>query len=217
MKKYAYILAAILVAAVPAASAQSKKPVVGYVAGGYDMTLGTTSDYLSDGWEFNGGVIFHPSPSGPIGIRLDLGYHYWDATSQLLQLGQSTTDNLRIDDGNGSVWSLTADALWEFGGDGKVGGYVGVGIGGYKRRVELTQEVLQTGYICDPWWGWCYPAATVGDVVTDSDTVTKFGYNAALGITLPVGEGDLYFEARYHYMDTPTATEFLPITIGYRW
>ena len=134
-----------------------------------------------------------------------------------MRLGQSVTDNLRIDDGNGSVWSLTADALWEFGGNGKIGGFVGVGIGGYKRRVELTSEVLVSGIYCDPWWGWCYPATAVGDEVTDSDTVTKFGYNAAIGITFPVGEGDLYLEARYHRMDTHTATEFLPIMIGYRF
>jgi opacity protein-like surface antigen len=217
MRKYAWFLAAILVAAVPAVSAQTKEPIVGYFGIGYDMTLGTTSDYMEDGWDFNGGVIFHPSPSGPIGIRLDLGYHYWDATSELLKLGQSATSNWRIDDGNGSVWSLTADALWEFGGNGKMGGYVGVGIGGYKRRVELTQTALETGYWCDPWWGWCYPATFVGEEVTDSDTVTKFGYNAALGITFPVGEGELYLEARYHRMDTPTATEFLPFIIGYKF
>jgi hypothetical protein len=57
----------------------------------------------------------------------------------------------------------------------------------------------------------------VGDVITQDDKLTKFGYSASVGLTFPAGRGEMYLEARYHYMISDPATEYVPILIGYRF
>jgi len=109
------------------------------------------------------------------------------------------------------------DALLEFGHPDHVGGYVGLGIGGYRRYVELTNTVLVSGIYCDPWWGYCWETLFPGDVIQASDTLTKFGYNAVVGVTFPAGHGTMFVEGRYHRMDSEVATEYIPISIGYRF
>ena len=121
-----------------------------------------------------------------------------------------------MDDGYANMWTLTADVFWKFGKPHGVGGYIGVGAGGYRRYAALTNYVTQLGYICDPWWG-CYYAPYTGTQTVAHDTLTKFGFNSSIGMTFPVGTGEMYVEARYHYMDTPEATEFIPVLIGYRF
>ena len=218
MKRWSGPLAAAAIAfavAIPAQAQDTKKQIQGYIGGGYSQPMGIADDYLDGGFNIAGGVIWRPAPSRPFGLRADLGYDWWDASNKAVQL--ALANGLRVDGGSASMWSLTADALWEFGGGGKVGGFVGAGIGGYRRYFELTNAVVLPGYICDPWYGWCYPAAVPGDVIAADDTLTKFGYNVSAGITFPVGDGDMYVEARYHWMDTSPTTEFLPILIGYRF
>ena len=218
MKRWSGTLAAAAIAlavAIPAQAQDTRKEIQGYAALGYSMPTGVADDYLDGGWNISGGVIWRPAPAKPFGLRFDLGYNWWDASSGVVNAAQA--QGLRVDDGGGSVWSLAADAMWEFGGPARVGGYVAAGIGGYSRYLELTNEVIVPGYICDPWWGWCYPAAVPGDVIYAEDRVTKFGANVGVGITFPVGNGEMYVEARYHYIDTPKATEYIPILIGYRF
>jgi len=206
--------ATVLLALAAPAMAQDKKEVQGYVAGGYSMPEGIAGDFTNGGWNISGGTILRPNPHAPFGIRFDLGYSYMGANSNAINAGQS--NGLRVDDGYMSLWNLTAEGLYEFGGD-HVGGWVGVGFGGYRRYLELTNTVIVPGYICDPWWGWCYPAAVPGDVVAANDTLTKFGYSASAGVNFAVGHGQVYVEARYHWMDSEKTTQYFPILIGYRF
>ncbi len=81
----------------------------------------------------------------------------------------------------------------------------------------MTDTVITGGYIGDPWWCWCYPAAVPGQVIQADDLLTKFGYSASAGVNFGVGHGQLYLEARYHWMDTEKWTEYFPILIGYRF
>ena len=75
-----------------------------------------------------------------------------------------------------------------------------------------------TGYFCDPWWGYCYVGVTSGDIITANKSDTKFGLNVGLGVEFPVGEESAWFiEARYHWVDSTKATEFIPIQIGFRF
>lgn len=209
--------AAALIAAVPApAQAQDKKELQGYVAGGFSIPQGEANEWVQDGWNISGGVIFRPNPSAPFGVRFDLGYSYMEANSKAINTANAGSGQLRVDDGYMSVWNLTAEGLWEFGGD-RVGGWIGVGFGGYRRYLELSQTVVVPGYICDPWWGYCYPAAVPGDLVVANKTLTKFGYSASAGVNFAVGPGQLYVEARYHWMDSEKTTEYFPILIGYRF
>ena len=218
MKRLTCSVVLILAFCATATLAQSSdEPITGYIAGGYSGTNGTTSNYLQDGWNISGGVILHPAGDKPFAVRADIGYNYWQATDELLSLS-SQTENVRIDDGRGSMFTITGDILWQFGRKGHAGGYVGVGIGGYRRYVALTEEVLIPGYVCDPWWGVCYPAAAVGDVIVSDDKLTKLGYNGAVGVTFPTKSGGAFFlEGQYHYMTSEKGTEYIPILLGYRW
>lgn len=207
--------AAFALVLVAPAQAQDKKEVQGYIAGGYSMPQSTASDYTNSGWNISGGAIFRPNPSAPFGVRVDFGYSYMGANQNAINTANSG-GSLRVDDGYMSLWNLTAEGMWEFGGD-RVGGWIGVGFGGYRRYLELNQTVVVPGYICDPWWGYCYPAAVAGSAVVANDTLTKFGYSASAGVNFAVGPGQLYVEARYHWMDSEKTTEYFPILLGYRF
>jgi len=211
----AAVVALTLVVAMPA-HAQTKKQVEGYIAGGYVLSEGGTGDFTNDGWDISGGAIFRPAPERPFALRFDLGYNWFDANNKVINLAQS--QGLRVDDGNMSLGTLTAEVMYEFGGHGGVGGYVAAGIGGMRRYGNLTTTVPVSGIWCDPWTGFCYPGYVAGQAVVADTTTTKFSYSAAAGVTFPVGHGTLYLEARYHWMqiDNPT-TEMLPILVGYRF
>jgi hypothetical protein len=209
-------LLAVVVTMPANAQGSTKKQVQGYVAGGYVLSEGDTGNYFNDGWQISGGAILRPAPDKPLALRFDLGYNWFGANNQLVNSAQAA--GFRVDDGDMSLGTLTAELLWEFGGNGGVGGFVGVGFGGMHRYAQLTTTVTQAGYICDPWWGWCYPGYVTGDAVAGSDSLTKLEYSVTAGVTFPVGNGDMYVEARYHWMDTSyPSTQMLPILLGYRF
>jgi hypothetical protein len=138
-----------------------------------------------------------------------------------MDASSSTINNPNIphiaDGGYMSMGNLTGEVMWEFGNPDKFGGYVAVGGGGYRRYAALTADALQTGYICDPYWG-CYYASYVGTQTVASNSLIKWGWSVAAGATFAVGQGQLYVEARYHWMmSSPATTQYLPILIGYRF
>jgi hypothetical protein len=219
MKRVVCSLALIPMFLTSAALAQSHapKPVEGYIAGGYSTVTGTTSDFVNDGWNISGGAIMHPNLHSPLAIRVDVGYNYFNASRNAIEEANANSP-VRTDDGWASMFTITVDALWSFGKPDHPNLYVGLGVGGYRRYVQLTQEALLGGTVCDPWWGICYPAVVPGDVITADDKLTKFGYNAALGMTFPTkGGGALFVEGRYHRMESENPTEYIPIVFGYRW
>ena len=204
------------VAVGPAAFAQ-EPPVSWMMNAGYAATVGHTSDYLQGGWTIGGGVAFKLQPSSPFAVQFDLAYADFQATHNLINLGQANTA-FRIDDGRGEVWSLTAAG--RFGGyfSPAVRGYGLLGIGAYHKYVEFTQTALGSGYICDPWWGYCYPGVVAGDVIVANKSTTKFGWNFGLGLEFPLAYGGAWFiEARYHWIEGEKSSEFVPIQIGYKF
>lgn len=211
---FASVLVLAVATGIPAMAATGD-PIQGYVAGGYAQPLGDADDYLNGGWNLSGGMIWNFSASKPFGIRFDLGFNTWDASQSAIDNYQGT-GAAYVDGGYANMWTLTADVLWKFGKPDRVGGYIGLGVGGYRRYAALTNYVTQVGYICDPWWG-CYYAPYTGSQTVAHDTLTKFGYNASIGMTFPVGAGEMYIEARYHYVDTYPSTDFVPVLIGYRF
>src|SRR5689334_11216742 len=76
-------------ATLPPMAAANEKPAYWVVNGGWAPTVGTTSDYLKAGWNLGTGFVFKPAPSSPVAIQLDLGYADFNATSKLIELGQS--------------------------------------------------------------------------------------------------------------------------------
>lgn len=210
------VLGLLVVATAIPTMAQDDGPIQGYIAGGYAQPLGKADDYLTGGWNISGGAIWRPAPAKPFGVRFDLGFNTWDATQSAIN-NYGGSGAAFVDGGYANMWSLTGDFLFQFGKPDHVGGYIGIGVGGYRRYAALTDYVTQIGYICDPWWGYCYYAPYTGSQTVASDTLTKFGYNAAIGMTFPVGDGEMYIEARYHYVLNSPAMEYVPVLIGYRF
>ena len=71
-------------------------------------------------------------------------------------------------------------------------------------------------YYCDPFSGFCYGG--YGNAVVAANAVTKFGWNAGIGVEFLLPYGNSWFiEARYHRISTSTPIEYVPIEIGYRF
>jgi Outer membrane protein beta-barrel domain len=183
--------------------------------GGYAAAIGTTSDYLKAGWNLGTGVMVMPDTAGQLAMQFDLGYTNFNATSNLIQAGQA--QNFRINSGNADIWSLTAAGKFMTDTD-TVRGYGLLGLGIYKRHVALTETAYGTGWICDPWWGWCYPGLVSGNLVVASRTNTKLGYNVGIGVEFLLESDSAWFiEARFHWIDGTHPTEYMPIQIGFRF
>jgi hypothetical protein len=187
------------------------------VNGGFTPALGVTSDYLKAGWTLGTGIVIQPDSTGPFAFQADLAYSDFNATHKLIQLGQS--QYFRTDGGRGDIWSLTVAGkfLFPYDTDGPHG-YALLGLGAYHRYVELTQTALGTGFVCDPWWGYCYPGVAVGEVVVANRSNTKLGFNAGVGFEYTLDNDSAWFvEARFHWINGSKATEFIPIQIGYEF
>jgi len=210
----ALVMLAIIVAMPAQAQGNTKKQVQGYIAGGYTLAEGGFGDYFNDGWQLSGGAILRPAPDKPIALRFDLGYNWFGANNNLINLAQGA--GLRVNDGNASLGTLTAEAMYEFGGNGGVGGFVGLGLGGIHRYANVTTTV-NSGIWCSPWYPWyCYPASS--NAIVQSESLTKMDYSLSAGVTFPVGNGEMYVEARYHWMlNAQPSTQMLPILLGYRF
>jgi opacity protein-like surface antigen len=202
-------------------AARAEEPRVHWhVMGGYSEPLGTTSDYLQGGYSFGGGFSVLPSAYSPIDFRFDLNYSEHNASNRLINAGQQAT-NIQIDGGTGQFWSATGNLVYRIPFAYGVRGYGIAGIGAYHSRVELTQVVPFGGgyygnYYCDPFSGFCDGA--YGDAVVAAHDVTKFGWNAGIGVEFLLPYGNSWFiETRYHRINTSTPIEYLPIEIGYRF
>jgi len=192
----------------------------GHVAGGYNVPSGDFSDVVDDGWEVNGGATFWPE-SWPVGINLDLAYSEFDLSDEVIQF---INDNQppaggEITGGDTNIYSLSADIMW--GPDtGKVGFYLmgGIGVDYLEAKLTTTGTVIYPP-ICG-WW-WCIPGGVgPGTVIAASADTTDFSANVGIGLTIELGlsGSQLLVEARYRRVETdPGPTEYIPITIGYRW
>ena len=206
------VLLAACVAGPVAFAGTADKPVTWQFDLGYSTVQGKANDLLKDGYTIGFGAVVRPNPKQPFGWRFELTYDWWDVNR-----GNLPDMTFHVDDGNGNQWALRAGWQYETHGD-KVKFIGGVGIGGYRLHANLTQTALIPGYICDPyWWGYCYPGLVQGDIVLADKTLTKFGYYATAGISIPLTNSDIYIEAQYHWVDVEAYFETLPITVGWRF
>jgi opacity protein-like surface antigen len=157
---------------------------------------------------------------GPLDLRFDLAYAEHNASNRLIASGQQTT-NIQVDGGTGSFWSATGNLVYRVPLGRAVRAYALAGVGAYHERIELTQSLYISGayggaYYCDPFYYYCDGVAPA-DVVASHD-VTKFGWNAGIGIEFPLYYGGAWFiEARYHRIETTHPIEYIPLEIGYRF
>lgn len=213
----AYLLmTACLTAASTAVKAQDAPLVRWHIMSGYSETIGSTRDFLQGGYLVGGGFSVTPSRSSPLDVRFDVSYSSHNASNYLLNLGQQTA-NTQVDNGTGSFWSGTGNLVYHVPLAYGVRAYGVGGIGVYHARVELTQYDPYGGYFyCDPFSGFCETSG--GNVLVASNGVTKFGWNAGVGVEFALPYGQAWFiEARYHRISTDKPIEYAPIVIGYRF
>lgn len=186
-------------------------PVVGHAAIGYAAPMGDAGDFFHGGWQAAGGVTFHFSPKVPVGLRLDLGHARFPAVEQTL--GDPPSTVTQVHGGRLLMTHLMADALWEFGGPGHVGGWLGAGVGAVNRRIEAT-GTTQAGSSCDDIFPIC--VAVPGESFETDDRLTKLGYDLTAALRFPLQSGsEVFLEVRYQRMESNPATEFLPVLIGF--
>jgi opacity protein-like surface antigen len=224
MKSYICTVgAALLIGAAAQAPAQTyqtfppERLFQWHIEGGGAVTTGRTADFLNSGWNIGTGFTWRPSHDAPIALRADLSYSRFNATNQLISLGE-VVNQTRIDDGFGQIVGLDLDAVFTTPISRHARAYVLGGVGVDYRKIELTQTVAVGGYICDPWWGFCSPGYVTGDLLVQRTETTRLAWNAGLGLDFSLGNGQSWFiEARYHRMETQDPTEFIPIRIGLRF
>ena len=188
------------------------RPVQWYVMGGFNQPVGYTNTILQGGYDVGFGVAFR-QPGSPLALRLEMNSANNNATRALLNQGQVYT-GLQITGGWADIFSFTANGEYRFPLARGVHGYLVAGGGGYYTRISLT--TFGNGFVCDPWWGFCYMAS--GNFVVAEKDVTKFGWNAGAGVSFALRGGtNLFVEARYNEIVMPQKFEFVPITIGLRF
>jgi opacity protein-like surface antigen len=236
VRRWGFLLAGILVSAVPAA-AQSDKPVRVSFGGGFTSVQGDASARLGDGWNVTVGALFRVNDI----VSLQ-GEYGWNGMKQrTLQLPVSVTPLAAAVPAD-----FFADANMQYGSfnvlfhapfDGIISPYFLTGVGVYYRPVEITTSALGFTTVCDPFWYVCFPTAVPVDQVVGSRSSTDVGMNIGGGLTFRVADNLLLFvESRYHFIWGPTLDEsavplivgaegvtrsangrFLPITFGLRF
>jgi opacity protein-like surface antigen len=188
----------------------------GHFAGGYTSVIGSdigeAGAIIENGWNLNGGATYWPE-AWPVGLDLELAYNDLGIKDEAL-VGLEGVDSATF-----TVWSMTADAMWGPRPGGTVNVYLMGGVGVYRSRGTLGEDVIFTGIICPPLYWWCFPGAVPGTSVLADEGQTKFGYNFGAGITFEVDLGSqIYIEAKYHRAETdPVELEYIPVVLGYRW
>jgi hypothetical protein len=180
--------------------------------GGANPPISQTSEVLQTGWDFGFAVAWR-EPGHPLGLRLDLNYASNNATKALQNAGSAAT-GLNITGGWADIWSATLNVEAQHLFSPTTYGYLIGGIGAYYTDVQLTEYGY--GYVCNPWWGYCYYGN--GDVVVASNSTTRFGWNGGVGMAFRLQGPTLFIEARYTRIETsPQPLEFIPVTIGLRF
>ena len=229
MRKLVALVSVFLIAVVaigPAWSAarpdKDYKDWFGHFAAGWSLTQGHVDEILDDDWYFNGGATYWPT-HWPIGIDLDLSWSNYDVSHKAIDaINSQLLPGGEITGGDVDIWGLTVNGMWSPMKEGRTGFYIVAGVGGYYLDGRLTDTgIVYYPPYCDPWYWWCYPGGVgPGTYVAASDAETKFGWNGGVGLSFEVGSGgsQIYVEAKYNSVDTDReSTDFLPITLGYRW
>ena len=193
---------------------QHMKYEVGAGAGaGFTIPIGRSGSSLNTGWnlDLRGGL----NVTQHLAADLDFTYDYSNLNSAALAL-------FRQPNGSVGVWSLTFNPVVKFAsGDEKLQPYITAGYGLYHRNLTLTRPTIIQTVVCDPFFGFCFPAAFGANQIVASNSTLRTGFNAGGGFDIPLGHRrlKLFTEARYHRMFTAHGEDFsfVPVTFGVRW
>jgi hypothetical protein len=235
LRKFGFILAAALIAAMPAA-AQDVKPVQLTIGGGYTGVLGPISDHVAHGGNFTIGLLFNTK--SPLSFQAEYGWNGMTKKQVFLNTSSNpidppTTQTPFYADGN--MQYFDGNLVFEPKTSGKATGYAVVGGGYYHRPINITTPGVGFTTVCDPWWYVCYPVAVGVDKIVGERSSNDFGMDFGGGVNFRMGESaSIFVEVKYHYIWGPTISQanvpagvtltstkangqFLPITVGFRF
>ncbi|PYV50152.1 MAG: hypothetical protein DMG96_05420 [Acidobacteria bacterium] len=180
---------------------------------GFTVPTNRAGNSLNNGWNLNARSGYNFSQF--FALDLDLTYNHNDLNSAALA---------RFHEPNGNVGtlSITLNPVIRFAPRGsRVQPYATAGFGLYRRNLTLTQPSTVSTLACDPFFGFCFPAAFGVDQVVASNTTYKDGFNVGGGFDFPLGGRrlKLFTEARYSRMFTTHGSDFtfVPVTFGFHW
>jgi hypothetical protein len=176
--------------------------------GGFTAPLGNSSNDLTWGWNFRGGVGWKFSK------RINLMAEYeFDRN----KIPAAILEQVDEPGGNVHTWSLTLDPVWNYKTSGHWGGYLTGGGGFYRQLTSFTEPVEAQGVYCS--YFYCYPIYYTENVVVSHYSSNQGGLNIGTGFTFGNFEhAKLFTEARYEWLDTPGhSTQIIPVTFGLRW
>ena len=121
-----------------------------------------------------------------------------------------------VDDGDLTTTFLRAGPHFDFENfEGRF--YVDLSIGFYWTYANVSMYATVPGYICDPFWGYCYIVSVPGEYILNDNHENDWGYSATMGYEFDVVGGKWFVEMQYHHADHGEGYEFLPLVIGMRW
>jgi hypothetical protein len=187
------------------------------VEGGAAVTTGTTGTFLDNGWTVGAGFMWHPAP-GPLALRTTLDYTRLPATQQSIN-SAAAANMTPVNGGFGEVVSVRLNGVYEWPVSPYspyTRAYITAGVGGVYENVEFTQTTFTPGFACS-WWV-CGTALFAQQSLVARNDVTKFSWNAGVGLDFSVGGWQSWFvEATFEKVNTPQPTTFVPIRVGFRF
>jgi len=203
---------------IPTANAQWSHFELGAGAG-FSSPQIRMGNNVDTGWNFDirGGYRAYGSsdnPSPQLVLDLDFNYNRWNLNRDILnRLGEPN--------GYNTIWSLSFTPVLRGSPRWHVTPYALAGPGLYYRNLTLTQPALVNTFVCDSFFGFCFPATVGVNQVVASSTTYKMGFNGGAGIEFRLGQSNLkaFGEARYSRMFTTHGADlsFVPVTFGLRW
>jgi len=188
------------------------------IAGGYTLTEGTLKNTLHDGGNVGLGLIWMPSSSFPLGLRLEGSYS--DFAHTLSALAQeSATTGYDLSRGRTALYGGNVDAELDLPMGTRAREYVFGGVGWYRQQVSLKAFANQQGLVC---YFYCVPVSFAYDYTVSRTTGPWLkSWNAGIGFEFAMADPASFFiEARYMritQMQGGAQTVFVPIRVGIRF
>lgn len=179
---YGTLAVSLLLVSGSTADAQFASPVRFNVHAGASLPVGdNTSEVAEMGFRVGAGLEIRPAFS-PVGLRFDGGFDRMGIDEDLLDL-------FGADDGNLTIWSLTANAVLSPVASPLY--FIG-GVGFYSSEISVDGS--------------------------DDDSETDFGFNLGAGLSVPLTGFSSFIEARWHNINTEGDNiSFVPIVFGIRF
>ena len=182
------------------------------VGGGYTPTVGLTKNRFDPGWNVlaGAGYNFHRH----FGILGEFQYNN-------LGVPQRVLDNFGTPTGDAYIWSATLQPVVNLtSSESRVGVYVTAGGGFYRRNINFTEPSTAVGTFFDPWYGY-YNAAYPTSRILGQARQDAGGVNGGAGVSFLLSQNSgarLFIEGRFHHIFTDNSnTDYIPITIGFKW